>query len=78
VEFDPASQKIALPAQSDGSIRLLGVDERRRLAREEHRQTTRPHRLRLLIALVTLTIGGFTIWYSHRAPERAPVRTAGD
>ncbi len=61
----PSSVNIALPAQSDGSIRLLSSEERAKVAQIEQRKRELPQRARLLVAFVALIIGGLTIWYTQ-------------
>ena len=59
------SQKIAIPLQSDGSIRVLGRDAYQRVVREEAVAQTKPNRARLVIAVLALVIGGLSVWYSQ-------------
>jgi hypothetical protein len=65
-----ASQNIALPAQSDGSIRTLRPEERAKLVRAEERARQRPNTARLIIALAVLVIGGLTIWWANSPSPR--------
>jgi hypothetical protein len=68
---EPPSQNIALPAQSDGSIRTLNAEERRKVLQIEQQAKRRPNPARLVIALVALVIGGLTIWWANADAPRA-------
>jgi hypothetical protein len=61
------SQRVALPTQSDGSIRVLGPAAHARVLRREAVARTRPNRARLVIAALALLVGGLTIWYSEKS-----------